>query len=258
MKRSAKISTVLLALILPLGAQEMASASLISQWASSATASSYYPHDENFTPAEMTGAPNAQGCDGPKVWAGFSFDTVETVQLNYAKAVVPRVIKVYQISVQDAISKIEVSANGSAWTQVYSADPSNASDVNCDAPNYAEVLTVNVSSQVTIPIKHIRMTVDQTARGYAEIDAVQLSGLQKSAQTIGSVATSVKVKGTLTLPAKTNKALSIAWTSSTKTICTISAGKVKGIKKGICRITGKNAGNANYLPVTVAKTITVK
>ena len=259
MKRFHGFTIALLILGLSLGAPGIANASLVSQWASSASASSYYPHDKNFGPSEMTGAPNAKGCDGPSVWAGFSFDTIETVQLTYAKPVVPRVIKVYQISVQDAISKIEVSANGSDWTEVYTGDPSNATETSCNqATNYAEILTVNVTGQVAFPVKHVRMTVDQSTMGYAEIDAVQLTGLQRTAQIIGSVASSVKVGATLTLPAKTNKALTVTWTSSTKTICSIRAGKVKGIKKGTCKISGTNVGNTNYLPVTSVKSISVR
>ena len=80
----------------------------------------------------------------------------------------------------------------------------------------------------------------------------------KVAQTIGSVVTSVKVGKTITLPAKTSKALVIKWTTSTSKICSISAGKVKGLKIGTCKISGTNAGNTKTKAVTKAVTISVK
>ena len=79
----------------------------------------------------------------------------------------------------------------------------------------------------------------------------------KVAQTIGTVLTKVKLAKTITLPAKTSKALVIKWTTSTPKYCTISAGKVKGIKLGVCKISGTNAGSATVKPVTKALTITV-
>lgn len=259
MKRIKGFTIAFITLSICLGTQISADASLVSQWAISASASNSYPHGDGFAPSEMAGPPNAQGCDGPGAWAGFSFDTVETVKLNYAKPVIPRTIKVYQIAVSQAISKIEVSPNGSAWTQVYTGDPSNATDTSCnETTNYAEILTVNVTGKVSFPIKHIRMIVDQSTLGYAEIDAVQLVGVFKEAQTIGNVASSLKNGSFLSLPTKTNKNLAITWTSGTKSTCTVRAGKVKGIKKGACKLTGTNPGNSAYLPVSAMRTLAIK
>ena len=80
----------------------------------------------------------------------------------------------------------------------------------------------------------------------------------KVAQTIGSVATSVKVGATITLPAKTSKTLVIKWTTSTPKVCSIIAGKVKGLKVGVCKISGINTGNTTTKAVTKAVTIAVK
>lgn len=80
----------------------------------------------------------------------------------------------------------------------------------------------------------------------------------KEAQTIGTVGTTVKKGKTLTLPAKSSKLRTIAWTSLTPTICKISAGKVSGVKVGTCKIRGTVAANAAFTAVTVNKTISVK
>ena len=80
----------------------------------------------------------------------------------------------------------------------------------------------------------------------------------KEAQTIGAVGTTVKKGKTLTLPAKSNKQRTITWTSQTASICTISAGKVKGVKAGTCKIRGTVAANAAFTAVTVNKVISVK
>ena len=80
----------------------------------------------------------------------------------------------------------------------------------------------------------------------------------KVAQTIGAVAASVKLKTSITLPAKTSKALTIKWTTTTPKFCSISAGKVKGLKIGTCKVTGTNAGNGTTKAVTKTFSISVK
>ena len=239
-----------------LGLQGSAQAGSLSQWATSATATEEY--GTGLRASDATGEPNSfgQDCkDGVNAWALAAFRNQGSLTLTYATAVVPTSLKIHQIYSRGGIWKIEVSANNSTWTSIYTSDPNLAVSGTCDEN---DILKVNVT-KVSTPIKYVRLSVDQTESGrYTEIDAVQLIGLQKTAQTIGAVASSVKVGATLTLPAKTSKALSITWTSSTKSICTISAGKVKGIKKGTCKISGTNAGNADYLAVTAAKTISVK
>ncbi|CAN2184313.1 Histone H1-like nucleoprotein HC2 [Candidatus Nanopelagicaceae bacterium] len=77
-------------------------------------------------------------------------------------------------------------------------------------------------------------------------------------QTISSIASSIKVGKSLTLPARSVSGLAIKWVSNTKTTCTISGSKLTGKKKGSCSITGKNAGNSNNAALSITKKLTVK
>ena len=242
-----------------LGLQVPAHAGTVTQWATSATATSQY-YSGKYNASEATGAPNATGCDKSGVWAADNYSKVESLTLTYATAVVPTAINAHQNNAKGAISKIEVSANGTSWTRVYTGDPTKAVKGSClVASNYNDILSVSVTGKVAFPITQVRITVDQsTVQEYAEIDAVELVGAQKSAQTIGSVASSLQVGRTVNLPAKTNKSLTITWKSTTGTICSVSSGVLKGLKKGTCKITGTNAGNSSYLLVTVDKVITIR
>jgi hypothetical protein len=78
------------------------------------------------------------------------------------------------------------------------------------------------------------------------------------AQKIASVATSLKVGKSLTLPAKSAAGIAIKWVSTTKTTCTVSGNKVTAKKKGSCSVTGTNAGDAKNSALSVTKKITIK
>ena len=77
-------------------------------------------------------------------------------------------------------------------------------------------------------------------------------------QSVGSVATSLKVGKSLTLPAKSSAGIAIKWVSTTKTVCTVSVSKVTAKKKGSCSVTGTNAGDAKNNALAVTKKITIK
>ena len=235
--------------------QSSASAAPIAQWATGAEATSVY-NTNQYAATEATGAPNATACDGENIWASLAGDTVDSLTLSYATAVIPTTINVYQNGKQGAVSSVKVSTNGTTWTQVYTGDPTNAVNGSClEANYYDDILAVRVTG-IKVAIKYVRVTVDQSTAGYAEIDAVQLVG--KQAQSIAGVAASLKVASTLKLPTKTNKKLAITWTSSTKSICTVKSGSLKAIKKGTCKISGTSAGNTSFAAVTLAQLVTVK
>ena len=77
-------------------------------------------------------------------------------------------------------------------------------------------------------------------------------------QSVGSVATSLKVGKSLTLPAKSSAGIAIKWVSTTKTVCTVSGSKVTAKKKGSCSVIGTNAGDAKNTALSVKKKITIK
>ena len=76
-------------------------------------------------------------------------------------------------------------------------------------------------------------------------------------QTIAGTSTSIKRGHSLPLPAKTSRGLVISWTSNTKTVCTISAGKLTALKTGICRIAARQSGTTRYNPLSITRSLTV-
>lgn len=254
LSRKILIGSSVIALVI--STQTVASAAPVAQWASEASATTEY--SEYYSAKEIIGAPNAYDCDNTNMlWASLANDSIDLVTATYVTSVIPTEIKIHQNNTQGAISKVEVSLNGTSWKSVYTADPALASKGTCDSTkSYNDILTVTVSS-IKTPINQVRLTVDQTIiKSWAEIDAVQLVG--KQAQNIAGVASSLKIAKSLKLPAKTNKNLAVTWKSSTKAICTIKSGKLQALKKGTCKITGTSAGNASFGALTVAKSVTVK
>jgi len=86
----------------------------------------------------------------------------------------------------------------------------------------------------------------------------EVTSVAPAAQKIASVATSLVVGKSLTLPAKSVSGLAIKWVSTTKTVCTVSGSKLTAKKKGACSVTGTNAGDSKNAALSVAKKITVK
>ena len=80
----------------------------------------------------------------------------------------------------------------------------------------------------------------------------------KSKQTVAAVAVTLKVGKSLSLPAKSSSDLTIKWASNTKNTCTISGGKLTAKKKGLCSVTGTNAGDQINSALSITKKITVK
>lgn len=144
-----------------------------SQWAITGAALDW---NVGFVPQLAAFAPDATACDGGGLWATESPDAIASIVLGYAIPVIPGAINVYQNYVQGAISIIEVSNDEINWTTVYTGDPSLASSGTCLEENqYDDILSVPVTN-VDSPISFVRITVDQTTQGWAEIDAVELVG----------------------------------------------------------------------------------
>jgi len=252
--RKILIGSSVIALVI--STQTVASAAPVAQWASGASATTEY--SEPYSAKEIIGAPNAYDCDDEDmVWASLADDSIDLVTATYATSVIPTEIKIHQNNIQGAISKVEVSLNGTSWKSVYTADPALASSGTCESTaSYNDILTVTVSS-ITIPINQVRLTVDQSIiQKWAEIDAVQLVG--KQGQKVSSIAKSLKVSKSLKLPVKTNKNFAVTWKTSTKAICVIKSGKLQALKKGTCKIAGTSAGNASFGGLSVSLSIAVK
>lgn len=160
-----------------------ANGEVITQWAISGTASSSYT---NWEPIYATGAPDTEECDDRfAAWASAGDgDTVDWLAMEFETAVIPQEINIFQNNIKGAISKVEVSKNGTDWIQVYSGNVADWSWGACDESDttvFYDILTVD-SSNGNLPnfaINRVKITVDQTiAEEWAEIDAVQLVGLE--------------------------------------------------------------------------------
>lgn len=209
-------------------------AATVSQWATSGVASDYY--DEYYTPAEATGEPNATGCDrGNQVWATVLYTGTGDLTLTYAQAVVPSRIKVYQNNVKGAITRVDVSADGTTWTQVYTGDPTAAVAGICHAAEttvFDDVLDIPVTG-VSAAVRYVKVSIDQdTVRSWAEIDAVQLiSGEADTTshvarRTIGVVAGSSVL--TKKMKATIRRTVALAGTDA-RYIVTGAAGRIPGL-----------------------------
>ena len=184
-----------------------ASGSTISQWAIGGTASSSYG---SFEPEYAAGAPDTDECDDSEAaWASVESDTVEWLAMDFETAVVPQEINIYQNNIQGAISKVEVSADGTDWIEVYSGSVDDWSWGTCDLPEttvFFDIFTVNnLNGEFpNFAISKVKITVDQTAIDqWAEIDAVRLIGTPSA-----SVRASATVKPSISGKAVSNKAAS--------------------------------------------------
>jgi hypothetical protein len=232
--------------------QAGAQANPVVAWAKTATAETV--RGNTYAASFATGSPDAKGCDSANgQWASKGRNEVSSITLSYSKPSVPTLINVFQNNAINAISKIEVSANGTNWTTVYTGDTTKAVAGSCmKTKGYDDVLMAPVSPNFTTVISKVRVTVDQTTMGWAEIDAVQVLG--KTAQTIPKFITHHPRFGdTLRLPERTSGSLKIIWTTSTPNNCSIRAGilMMHNDGNGICAIEGTNAGNGSFAAVVV-------
>lgn len=182
-----------------------AGGSSTSQWASGGTASSSYGR---FEPEYAAGAPDTNECDDSEAaWASVESDTVEWLAMDFETAVIPEEINIYQNNIQGAISKVEVSADGTDWIEVYSGSVDDWSWGTCDLPDttvFFDIFTVNnLNGEFpNFAISKVKITVDQTAIDeWAEIDAVRLIGTPSA-----SVRASASVKPSISGKAVSTKA----------------------------------------------------
>ncbi len=144
-------------------------ASLMRQWASEATASSFYAPD--YDPAGATGPPNVPICqDSPDAWASADPNGLETLELRYGTPVFAVGVTIHQSYNPGFVSKVELIDERGEATTVYTATP---------APAGQCPLALEISFDQTLTrIVAVRLTVDQRpGANWNEIDAVELVGV---------------------------------------------------------------------------------
>ncbi len=142
---------------------------LLRQWASEASASSFYAPD--YDPGGATGPPNVTGCqDSPDAWAPAAPDSLETLEVRFGIPVFALGLNVHQSYNPGLISKIELIDERGAAQTVYRATPALAEP--CPS-----VLSISFAQSLTRVVA-ARLTVDQRGgTNWAEIDAVELLGV---------------------------------------------------------------------------------
>jgi sugar lactone lactonase YvrE len=142
---------------------------LLRQWASEASASSFYAPD--YDPAGATGPPDVQGCqDSPAAWASADPNGLETLELGYRTPVFAVGLVVHQSYNPGFISQIEVLDERGGASVVYRAEPRLVEPCPLALEvDFAQTLTRIVA---------VRLTVDQRpGANWSEIDAVELIGV---------------------------------------------------------------------------------
>ena len=162
------------------------------QWATTASATTSYgthPGDswaasQAIGPPDVTADSAAAECgDIGQAWASASRDTVDTLTLGYAKAVIPTGVNVRETYNPGAIVKVVVSGPDGQSNTVYQGQPTK--DSTC--PTF---FVVKISG-VNFPVNSVAVTVDQTqVQSWAEIDAVQLVGNLPTGGSTGSTGSS--------------------------------------------------------------------
>jgi hypothetical protein len=143
----------------------------IHQWAVSANASSQYS-DPNWAASQAIGEPDVFVCgDNIKAWAAEKEDTIEWIDLEYSKPVIPSEINIYQNYKPSQVTEVAVFTPDGKKYIAWKGYPEIVK--NCP-----DLMTVTVNLDKNIVVNKVRVTLDQRVNGWGwnEIDAVELVG----------------------------------------------------------------------------------
>jgi hypothetical protein len=141
---------------------------VVSQWAASATASSWYGYPD-WSPNRATGAPDVNACaDDARAWSSARGNGVAWLELTYPQPVYAVGVRVYQTYGRGAVSRLSlIDADGNAlvvWEGMDASDP---------CPGILEITFPRTAARVT----KVQVDLDESRTGYwNQIDAVELIG----------------------------------------------------------------------------------
>ena len=150
--------------------KESASKVTISQWGSSAIASSEYDNPD-WSAQQATGAPDTLECgDKPTAWASYEKYTEEWLEVRYEAPVIPTEINIYESHTPTQVVRVEVVDMQGAYHEVYTAQPK----MTADCPYKLSIQVQGADYQAA----GVKITIDQSQLElpWAEIDAVELVG----------------------------------------------------------------------------------
>jgi hypothetical protein len=143
--------------------------SSLSQWASSASASSQYGED-SWSAAQVIGAPDTTECgDFTTAWASEYYDGVDWLEVSFATPVIPTQINIYETYNPSSIVKVEMRDLEGSYHTVYETTP--AIIESCPS-----TLIIDLED-IEYKVNAVLITIDQSVlMEWNEIDAVQLVG----------------------------------------------------------------------------------
>ena len=154
---------------------ESVSRNIISQWASSAYASSEYDNPD-WGAKQATGAPDTPDCgDRSTAWASYEGHTKEWLEVRYEIPVTPVEVNIYESHTPTQVVSVETIDTEGIYHEIYTAEPELASDC-------PYVLSVSVEG-ADYQAVGAKITIDQSQIGlpWDEIDAVELVGYGEAA-----------------------------------------------------------------------------
>ena len=143
----------------------------VSQWASSATASSEYGSSD-WAAYQAVGLPDTSVCaDEVTAWASANSNGVDWLELSFDVPVNPTKINILQTYSPSQITEVILYDLQGKEHNVYKAQPTNESEC-------PYTLSINIK-EAEYQTQQIRITVDQSVLGtsWNEIDAVELIGM---------------------------------------------------------------------------------
>jgi hypothetical protein len=143
----------------------------VRQWAVRASASSEFL-DERWSAMQATGKPDTLACiDSKNAWAAANQNTIEWIDLDYAEAVIPQEINIYQNYNPSQVTEVAVFTDSGEKQVIWEGYPERVKDC-------PDLMTVTVDPGFRIPVHKVRVTLDQRVNGWGwnEIDAVELVG----------------------------------------------------------------------------------
>ncbi|MEI8308624.1 MAG: NHL repeat-containing protein [Chloroflexales bacterium] len=151
------------------GATPLPDTSLLHQWATSATASSFYAPD--YSPERAVGPPNVLGCmDSTDAWTSADPNGLDRLDLTFKTPVFATGLTIHQNHQPGYISEVVLVDERGEVVPVYTNTP--ALSGTCPL-----VLPISFPQTLSRIVK-VRITVDQrSGANWSEIDAVELVGV---------------------------------------------------------------------------------
>lgn len=141
----------------------------LRQWAIMASASTEYSAPD-WAASQATGAPNSpEAGDHTTAWASREEDAGEEwLELHYAKALYPSLIRIHETYNPGAVVKVEARDSAGSWQAIWEG--------RVFAPE-EKIRWFEVRPTRRVATSVLRLTLDSRAiRGWNEIDAVELIG----------------------------------------------------------------------------------